>query len=190
MTPSESTVAKAPPAKDSSLPGEGAGVAASRPYAMEPKAAPPPPSPTDMWASKSGEFGKESSAKREEELRSRYDFRNQPADEHGPNRGRNNNAMPMSQRNAGAVGRRGPSGLDKNKVEAVETRSVSGRRFTREGNAWVDTDYDSSRSTIKVTRGSDQFRALVADEPGIRAIADQLSGTVIVVWKNRAYRIQ
>lgn len=187
------TLAKAAPAKDSSQPGEGAGVAASRPYALEPKAASPPPSSADrVEADKSGEFAKESSAKREEQSRSRDDFRNQPADEHGPNRSRsNNNAMPMSQRNAGATaGSRGPSGLDKNKVEAVETRSVSGRRFTREGNAWVDTDYDSSRSTIKVTRGSDQFRALVADEPGIRAIADQLSGTVIVVWKNRAYRIQ
>jgi hypothetical protein len=143
-----------------------------------------------LEAEKSGEFAKESSAKRDEQLRSRDDFRNQPADEHGPNRSRNNNAMPMSQRNAGAVGARGPSGLDKNKMEAVETRSVAGRRFTREGNAWVDTDYDSSRSTVRVARGSDQFRALVADEPGIRAITDQLSGTVIVVWKNRAYRIQ
>jgi hypothetical protein len=187
----ESTVAKAPIAKDSSAAGGGAGLASTRPYALEPKAAPPPPAPADMLeAEKSGEFAKESSAKRDEQLRSRDDFRNQPADEHGPNRSRNNNAMPMSQRNAGAVGARGPSGLDKNKMEAVETRSVAGRRFTREGNAWVDTDYDSARSTVRVARGSDQFRALVADEPGIRAIADQLSGTVIVVWKNRAYRIQ
>jgi hypothetical protein len=191
LTGTESTVAKAPLAKDSSAAGGGAGLASARPYALEPKAAPPPPAPADVLeAEKSGEFAKESSAKRDEQLRSRDDFRNQPADEHGPNRSRNNNAMPMSQRNAGAVGGRRPSGLDKNKVEAVETRSVAGRRFTREGNAWVDTDYDPSRSTVRVARGSDQFRALVADEPGIRAIADQLSGTVIVVWKNRAYRIQ
>jgi hypothetical protein len=141
-------------------------------------------------ANKSGELAREKLARREDEGRSRDAFRNQSVDEHGPNRSRNNNAMPMGQRNVGAVGGRGPSGGDKNKVEVVETRSVSGRRFIREGNAWVDIDYDSSRSTIRVTRGSDQFRALVADEPGIRAIADQLSGTIIVLWKNRAYRIQ
>jgi hypothetical protein len=187
----ESAIAKAPLAKDSLQAGEGAGVASSRPYAPEPKTAAPPPAPADMLdANKSGELAREKLARREDEGRSRDDFRNQSVDEHGPNRSRNNNAMPMGQRNVGAVGGRGPSGGDKNKVEVVETRSVSGRRFTREGNAWVDIDYDSSRSTISVTRGSDQFRALVADEPGIRAIANQLSGTIIVVWKNRAYRIQ
>jgi hypothetical protein len=41
-----------------------------------------------------------------------------------------------------------------------------------------------------VTRGSEQYRALVADEPGIKTIADQLGGEVIVVWKGRAYKIR
>ena len=50
--------------------------------------------------------------------------------------------------------------------------------------------YEYSRATVRVARGSDQFRALVADEPAIRTIAAQLDGVVIVVWKNRAYRIQ
>lgn len=188
----ESTVAKAPALKDSAQPGEGAGVATTQPYAPEPKAAAPPPPPSTFGeADKSGELAKERPAKREDQARSEDAFRNQPADEHGPNRSRSNTASPAaSQRNAGIMGGRGPSGMDKNKVSVVETRSVSGRRFTREDNVWVDTDYDSPRATIKVTRGSDQFRALVADEPGLRTIADQLSGVVIVVWKNRAYRIQ
>lgn len=86
---------------------------------------------------------------------------------------------------------RGPSGADKGKnSKEVESRTVAGRRFVRDGNTWVDTTYDSSRATTRVARGSDQFRALVADEPGIRTIADQLDGIVIVVWKSRAYRIQ
>jgi hypothetical protein len=67
---------------------------------------------------------------------------------------------------------------------------VMGRRFRWDGDAWVDTAYESSRATTRVVRGSDQFRALVADEPGIRTIAEQLDGVVIVVWKGRAYRIQ
>ncbi|MDQ3474279.1 MAG: hypothetical protein M3447_11135 [Acidobacteriota bacterium] len=71
-----------------------------------------------------------------------------------------------------------------------EIREIAGRRFQREGNAWVDVDYDPSRSVITVTRGSEQYRVLVADEPGIRTIAERLAGEVIVIWKGRAYRIR
>lgn len=71
-----------------------------------------------------------------------------------------------------------------------ETRSVAGRRFRRERGVWIDTAYDSGRSTVSLTRGSEQYRALVADEPAIRTIAEQLDGEVIVVWKGRAYRIR
>ena len=89
------------------------------------------------------------------------------------------------------MGGRGPSGMDKSKKAAVaETRTVMGRQFTREGDAWVDVAYDAPRATVRLSRGSEQFRALVADEPGIRTIAEQLNGVVIVVWKGRAYRIQ
>jgi Putative zinc-finger len=70
----------------------------------------------------------------------------------------------------------------------AETRSVGGRQFRRQGNAWVDTEYNSSRSTTNVARGSEQYRALLADEHGLRTITQQLGGEVIVVWKNRAYR--
>ena len=46
------------------------------------------------------------------------------------------------------------------------------------------------RATVKVKRGSEQYRALIADEPAIRSIAEQLGGEVIVVWKGTAYRIR
>jgi hypothetical protein len=196
----ESTVAKPSALKDSVQPGEGAGVATTRGYAPEPKAAAAPPPPMSEEADKSAELAKERPAKSEDQeragedvSRSRDEFKKQPNDDdgHGPYRSRSNTAPAVaSARSAGALGGRGPSGLDKNKASVVETRSVSGRRFAREDNVWVDTDYDAPRSTIKVARGSEQFRALVADEPGLRAIAEQLSGVVIVVWKNRAYRIQ
>ncbi|MBA2732740.1 MAG: hypothetical protein H0U54_07590, partial [Acidobacteria bacterium] len=70
----------------------------------------------------------------------------------------------------------------------AQTRSAGGRQFQRQGGAWVDTAYNSSRSTTNIRRGSEQYRALIADEPGLRAIAEQLGGEVIVVWKSRAYR--
>lgn len=72
---------------------------------------------------------------------------------------------------------------------ASETRSVGGRRFNKKGGVWIDTAY-SSQSTFNVTRGSEQYRALIADEPSIRTIAEQLDGEVIVVWKGRAYHIR
>ncbi len=73
--------------------------------------------------------------------------------------------------------------------DEAETRSVAGRQFRRTGSLWVDTAYDS-RATTNVVRGSEQYRALIADEPSIKTIADQLDGEVIVMWKNRAYRIR
>jgi hypothetical protein len=69
-----------------------------------------------------------------------------------------------------------------------ERRSAGGRQFVRRGGAWTDTAY-RGQATTSVRRGSDQYRALVADEPGLRAIADQLGGEVIIVWNGRAYRI-
>jgi len=43
---------------------------------------------------------------------------------------------------------------------------------------------------MSVPRGSEQYRVLVADEPSIRRIADELDGEIVVVWKGRTYRIR
>ncbi len=82
----------------------------------------------------------------------------------------------------------GPADMAADKERSAQTRSAGGRQFQRQGGAWVDTAYNSSRSTTNIRRGSEQYRALIADEPGLRAIAEQLGGEVIVVWKSRAYR--
>ncbi len=73
---------------------------------------------------------------------------------------------------------------------AAETRTVAGRKFRRQGRAWVDTAYNSSQSATVVRRNSEQYRALIADEPELRRISDALGGEVTVVWKGRAYRIR
>lgn len=70
---------------------------------------------------------------------------------------------------------------------AGETRDAGGRSFQRQRGVWVDTAYNSSRPTTKVRRGSEHYRTLVADEPGLRAIVEKLGGEVIVVWNGRAY---
>jgi len=74
--------------------------------------------------------------------------------------------------------------------DQTETISVAGRRFRKTGSVWIDLAYNSSQGTTNVTRGSEQYRALIADEPGIRTIAEQLKGEVIVVWKGHVYRIR
>ena len=71
-----------------------------------------------------------------------------------------------------------------------ETKTVAGRRFRKQGGIWTDTAYGSSTATVNMARDSEQFRALVADEPAIGTIAKQLEGEVIVVWKGRAYHIK
>lgn len=78
---------------------------------------------------------------------------------------------------------------DKQEKDSREVRTVAGRRFHRENGIWIDTAYDSG-ATTNLSRGSEQYRALVADEPGIRTIAEALDGDIIVVWKGRAYRIR
>lgn len=71
-----------------------------------------------------------------------------------------------------------------------ETRSAGGREFRRQNGVWVDTAYNPGGAVVNIARGSEQYRSLVADEPGVKTIADQLPGPIIVVWKGRAYRIR
>ena len=100
-------------------------------------------------------------------------------------------ALPVQRRSA-TLGGASNVARARNQAEKddAETRTVSGRRFRKERGIWTDTAYDSSTRTVDMARGSEQFRALVADEPEIKKIAEQLDGEVIVVWKGRAYRIR
>jgi hypothetical protein len=75
-------------------------------------------------------------------------------------------------------------------VRAKDARSVAGHRFQRVGGAWVDVNYKSSMASTGVRRGTDAYRALVADIPEIGRVAEQLGGEVVVVVKGRAYRIR
>ena len=71
--------------------------------------------------------------------------------------------------------------------ESSQTRSVGGRKFRRQGNAWVDQKFKSSMTLKGITRGSDEFANL---DSGLRSIAQQLGGEIIVVWKGKAYLIK
>jgi len=98
-----------------------------------------------------------------------------------------------------AINNRAASNEVRNRAEAPKTesgastednsqpRSVGGRKFRRQGNAWVDQKFKSSMSLKNVSRGSDEFSSL---DSGLRSIAQQLGGEVIVVWKGKAYLIK
>ena len=183
------------PLKDSMQSKQGYTVDGSRPvFAPEPQAAPaPPPKAALNEVDKAAAVQKEEVSRREVQALPREEEKNQPRDDagrHGP--ARSNTTLSGSKRAEGLMteSRDSVSKSKKDSDDEVETRTVSGRRFRRQGSLWIDTAYDSSRGTITLSRGSEQFRALVADEPGIRTIAEKLDGVVIVVWKGRAYRIQ
>lgn len=72
------------------------------------------------------------------------------------------------------------------RTQNVETTSVGGKTFKRAGNGWVDSNY-KGQPTINITRGTNDFKKLDSD---LRGIAGNLGGTVIIIWKNKAYRIQ
>ena len=88
-----------------------------------------------------------------------------------------------------SVGRDNQNKNSNQEKDRGETRSVAGRNFRKVKGVWTDTAYDG-RDTTNLSRGSEQFRALVADEPSLRTIAEHLDGQVVVLWKGRAYRIR
>src|SRR5438128_199168 len=71
--------------------------------------------------------------------------------------------------------------------EESETRSVGGHKFRRQGNAWIDAKFKSSMGLKSISRGSEEFAAL---DSGLRSIAQQIGGEVIIVWKGKAYVIR
>ncbi|MDQ3749352.1 MAG: zf-HC2 domain-containing protein [Acidobacteriota bacterium] len=70
--------------------------------------------------------------------------------------------------------------------KSIETTSVGGKNFKRTNNAWYDSAY-REQPTINITRGTKEYKKL---DSGLRGIAENLGGTVVVVWKEKAYRIQ
>ena len=66
-------------------------------------------------------------------------------------------------------------------------RTAGGKSFERrDDGVWYDSSY-RGQSTKKISRGSDRYKKLDGD---LRSIANELGGTVVIVWKGTAYRIQ
>jgi hypothetical protein len=93
----------------------------------------------------------------------------------GPSRDMNTqiqNAMPANaENNAEFTGRR---------------RSVAGRSFDLKQGVWYDSGF-TGQSTLNFRRGTAEYIKL---DSGLRSAADALGGTVVIMWKAKAYRIQ
>lgn len=61
-----------------------------------------------------------------------------------------------------------------------------GKTFELRGNVWYDSAY-RSQSVTEVRRSTAGYRSL---ESGLRSITDKIPGTVVIVWKDKAYRIR
>lgn len=68
----------------------------------------------------------------------------------------------------------------------TQIRSVGGKSFDNRGGIWYDTAY-SNQPMIRVSRGSSEYKKL---DGSIKRAAENLGGTVVVIWKAKAYRIQ
>ncbi|CAN5673705.1 hypothetical protein BH24ACI2_BH24ACI2_11860 [soil metagenome] len=92
--------------------------------------------------------------------------------------------LSVSERNA--VSDAPSTKLKRNSLPNTETTTVGGKTFKRQDNVWIDSAYNR-QSTANITRGTKQYKKLDKD---LRVIAENLGGTIVVVWKEKAYRIQ
>ena len=86
--------------------------------------------------------------------------------------------------------RSGPVQMQSNQVgniagEMPVKRMVGGKTFENRQGAWYDQTY-RGQATLNYRRSSVEYKSL---DGGLRSIADTLGGTVVVVWKGKAYRI-
>lgn len=96
--------------------------------------------------------------------------------------------LPVNRRSTSDLMLDGAEKEDKKarKTSAEATRTVSGKTFKRADGVWYDSAYNQQKTT-NIRRGSNDYKKL---DSGLRSIAENLGGTIVVVWKSKAYRIQ
>jgi predicted anti-sigma-YlaC factor YlaD len=79
-----------------------------------------------------------------------------------------------------------PQNARKTESYAGATRSVGGKTFNNVGGIWFDSAVGKQKQKT-VKRGSKDYQKL---DSGLRSIADQFGGTVVILWNGKTYRIQ
>ncbi len=162
----------------------------------------PPPKPADrpvtMMDKNDLSKTEEQRRLREQEVSKEKDelkFRSQPAPsiggplKKGPGRNERNdtglrNTEPAAKMSAKPESAATKSVQSESSV-TYDRKRVSGKTFELK-NVWYDSAY-SGQSTNNIRRGTSDYQKL---DTGLKAIAESLKGIVVVVWKNKAYRIQ
>lgn len=166
--------------KDASAPKEIA-PAKARPEAP----APSPPAVTGQTVTVTSDAEKKAGLARSDEITALEKAKR----EYGEDRARSARDLPAAASKAGPS-RSGPLQNQSNQVqnknfEMPVTRSVGGKTFNNRDGAWYDSSY-RGQATLNYRRGTDEYKKL---DSGLRAIADNVGGTVVVLWKGKAYRI-
>lgn len=78
-----------------------------------------------------------------------------------------------------------PRSADDSRKSEIE-KAIGGKKFVRRDGAWYDSSYNQQKPT-NIRRNSEDYKKL---DSGLRSIADNLGGVVVVVWKGKAYRIE
>ena len=73
-----------------------------------------------------------------------------------------------------------------NSYDMPVKRLVGGKTFENKNGAWYDSAY-RGQATSNYRRGTDEYKKL---DSGLSNIADTVGGTVVLVWKGKAYRVQ
>ncbi len=162
----------------------------------EPKAAAPQKVPADLakTTDESVSAGapppppKETNYQVENEARKQQPAQNSTAQNQTniPLDSRNVQSLPKLTRRAEGKNKKLEESRNDAQENSIETTTVSGKTFKRTNNAWYDSAY-KGQPTINIMRGTKEYKKL---DSGLRGIAENLGGTVIVVWKERAYRIR
>ncbi len=153
-------------------------------------AAPPPPATVTAPAPK--ELRAEDDADRERKDKQSSDLKVMRQEEQMPSAGNMPSTQAGPSRNTQRDNRSSERELAKKSAipaygrAASPSKTVSGKNFSKRDNVWYDSAY-SGQATTNVRRNTEDYRKL---DSGLRTIAESLDGTVVVVWKSKAYRIQ
>lgn len=103
---------------------------------------------------------------------------------------RNRRDLPAAPAKSGPVRGAGPVQNQSNQIntqtfEMPVIRNVGGKTFDNRNGAWYDRAY-RNQPTTNYRRGTTEYKKL---DSGLRSIADDLGGTVVMMWKDKAYRI-
>jgi hypothetical protein len=145
----------------------------------KPVSPPPPPVTTDATKTEADEKKMAEMRDKDAEM-----ARDREADDRGVRRD-----APAAAAKSGPA-RSGPFQMKSNQsnqaYDMSVTRVVGGKTFNNRNGAWYDSAY-RNQSTKDIRRGTDEFKKL---DGGLRSIANNLGGVVVVVWNGKAYRIQ